>query len=84
MLLMDDFECRSCQSVFEELADRNAPETVKCPMCGQFNATRLIAAPRLDPRMGVDPAFATMGDRWVRKRDQQKKIEERRHREHGD
>lgn len=84
MRLLDDYQCRSCQRVFEELADRNAPETVKCPQCGQFNPERLITGTRIDPRLGCDPAYATLGDRWVKRRDQQKKIEERRYREHGD
>lgn len=83
-LLLDDFECRECKTEFEELADRNAPETVKCPQCGQLNARRLITGTRIDPRLGVDPSYSTLGDKWVKRRDQQKKIEERRKREHGD
>lgn len=83
-MLLDDFECRHCSHVFEELAARDEPESVKCPKCGTAGATRLIACPRIDPRLGVDPAFSTMGDKWVRKRTQQKKIEERRKRDHGD
>jgi putative FmdB family regulatory protein len=83
-LLLDDYSCRACGKVFEELAAHDAPETVTCPECGKNEATRLVACPRIDPRLGVDPAFSTLGDKWMRKRAQQKRIEERRHREHND
>ena len=85
MLLLNDYEC-SCGKIFEELADPSAPEKVKCPGCCQFGtATRLLCAPRIDPRLGVDAeSFPSMGDKWVRRRQQHQKIEERRYREHGE
>ena len=83
-LILYDFECEDCGNIFEELADRSSPEPVKCLQCGQSKTRRLISTPRLDPRMGVDPAFASMADKWDRKRRQHQKIEEARHREHGD
>lgn len=81
-LLLSDYECQSCGAKFEELADRNHPETVKCPECGQFNATRLITGTRIDPRLGVDLAFPTMADKWARTRRQAAQIERKRKQAH--
>jgi putative FmdB family regulatory protein len=83
-LILFDFECDDCGKTFEELTDPSSPEPVKCLSCGQFRTRRLISTPRFDPKMGIDSAFSTMGDKWVKKRRQHQKIEEARHREHGD
>lgn len=81
MLLLDDFECPTGH-VFEELADRRDANPV-CPTCNA-TTTRLIGAPRMDPRLGVHAdAFSTMGDKWARIRRQRKQIELKKVRDHG-
>lgn len=83
-LLLSDYECTKCGHVFEELADRDAPETVKCEQCGQFSCKRLITGTRIDPALGADLAFPTMADAWARKHKQAAEIERKRKREHGE
>ncbi len=78
-----DYQCKAGH-VFEEFVDRNAPEKVKCPVCGELNTTRLISAPRIDGALGLDAnSFPTMGAKWVRQRRQHQSMEERRKGEHG-
>ena len=72
-LLMFDFECRGCGVIFEDLIP-STENTAKCPECGDLG-NRLIASPRLDWRMGADPEFATMGDKWARMQKQRQKSE---------
>jgi len=79
--LLFDFRCQQCTSVFDDMVKPDVYEA-PCPKCGG-TGTRLISAPRIDPRMGVDPSFPTMGDKWARVREQRKIYEERREREHG-
>jgi putative FmdB family regulatory protein len=82
-LLLSDYECKGCGHEFEELADRDNPNSVKCPLCGQFNPTRLITGTRIDPRLGLDPTgFPTMGDKWARTHRQAAQIERKRNRAH--
>lgn len=82
-MILYDFECRSCGAVFEELTPRNVHD-VECPECGG-RAFRLVSAPRIDPKLGVNAdAFPTMGDRWARVREQRAKIESKRAKEHGE
>lgn len=77
-----DYQCRGGHE-FEEFVDRNAPEKVKCPVCGELSS-RVLSAPRIDGSLGLDAlSFPTMGDKWVRQRRQHQTIEERRKREHG-
>lgn len=75
-LILNDYECQECGHVFEELADRDA--RIPCPVCNA-PSKRLIAAPRIDPRLGLDPeGFPTMADKWARVRRQRAKIESSR------
>ncbi len=85
MLQLNDYLCQ-CGTLFEELADPNTPQQVKCPDCGQLGiATKQLSAPRIDPLLGLDATgFPTMGDKWVRRKKQHQTREERRKREHGD
>ena len=54
-----------------------------CPECGS-PSNRLISAPRLDPRMGLDPeGNPTMADKWAKVREQRAKIEKKHYKEHG-
>lgn len=82
-MLLFDFQCTRCADTFEELVQKDV-KNLECPRCG-YVANRLISAPRMDPRLGVDPDhFPTMGDRWAKVREQRQKIESKRHLEHGD
>lgn len=81
-LMLSDYECTACGHIFEELADRDAPETVKCEQCGQFSCKRLITGTRIDPRLGVDPSYPTLYDAWARKRKQAAAQERKRKLEH--
>lgn len=71
-----EFQCNStyCQHQFDEYVAYEDIPTVKCPKCGT-DTTRHITAPRMDPRLGVDPSFPTMADKWARTRRQRAKIE---------
>ena len=81
--LVFDHECTSCAHVFEELVYLDGPHPA-CPKCATPNATRLLAAPRIDPKLGVSSAFPTMADKWARVRRQRQKIADKLQREHGD
>ena len=83
--ILFDYRCTTCTEIFEELVDRDSPEPVKCPLCGQFNTTRLIGTFTIDPRLGLDPtSFPSMGDKWARKREQRQRVETRRALSHGE
>jgi putative FmdB family regulatory protein len=73
-----DYECleAACGHTFEELAKYE--DAVPCPLC-EGPTRRLVGAPTIDPRLGLDPAsFPTMGDKWARIRRQRAKIESSR------
>ncbi len=79
MRIIFDHQCRSCSTVFEEFVYTEATSGPDCPDCGATDAERLIGAPRLDPRMGLDPtSFPTMGDKWAKVRRQRQQIERKR------
>ncbi len=59
-----DFEC-PCGTVFEELVPMSRRKKATCPQCGG-TAKQKISSVRLDPRLGLDPGFPTMIDRWDR------------------
>jgi len=84
-LVLFDHRCGRCSKIFEELVQRDTPSVVTCPHCQYLgHAERLLSAPRLDTRLGVDPiSFPTLGDKWERNRKQHQRIEERRKSEHG-
>lgn len=66
--ILFDFECFSCSKVFEELIRTDNHDPVACTWCGSTSTKRMISAPRIDPRLGLDPdGFPTMGDKWARK-----------------
>lgn len=86
-MILFDHECAHCGAVFEEFCKPDtAPLRVECPECHKIDfATRLIGAPRLDPKLGLDAGgFPTMGAKWERRRKSHQRIEEARHRKHGD
>jgi putative FmdB family regulatory protein len=84
MAILYDWRCNiaSCNTKFEAMAPMSQLVTT-CPECGG-QAKRLISAPRIDPRMGVDLAFGTMADKWARKMEKRGKEAARRMREHGE
>ena len=85
-MILFDHQCPNCGAVFEALRQSSdSQEKVECTVCHTTDfATKLLSAPRLDPKLGVDAiGFPTMGDKWTRRRQQHQRIEERRKREHG-
>ncbi len=66
--ILFDYECLDCSNKFEELIYTDRPDTTTCPECKSDYVTRLISAPRIDPKLGTDPeGFPTMGDKWAKK-----------------
>lgn len=62
-LMMFDFECSTCEKVFEDLVSADT-QTLPCPSC-KGTACRLVAAPRIDwLHMGLDPAFPSAYEKW--------------------
>ena len=81
-LILFDFRCKLCGYRFEDLV-KSDTFSLPCPECGG-DGTRLISAPRLDPRMGLDPeGNPTMGDKWAKTREQRARIEKKHYKEHG-
>ena len=66
--ILFDYECLECSKIFEELIHMGNPEAVNCPQCSSSSTKRMLSAPRIDPKLGLDPiGFPTMGDRWAKK-----------------
>jgi putative FmdB family regulatory protein len=82
-LVLFDHECHRCGLVFEELVERDGPNTANCPTCG-FAASRLLTGLRTRLSMGASLDFPTAAAKWERVRKQHQRIEARHHREHGD
>lgn len=80
-LLLFDFRCTECALLYEVLVQSEV-KTRPCETCGG-ESIRLIPTPRIDPRLGIDPAFSTMADKWARKHEQARHLDEAREREHG-
>lgn len=58
----DDYECKKCGHVFEEMT--NDESAVPCSSC-KGETTRLISAPSIDWRhMGLDPGFPSAYEKW--------------------
>jgi putative FmdB family regulatory protein len=83
-MILYDWRCNTaaCYTKFEAMAPMSQMSG-QCPECGG-QAKRLISAPRIDPRMGVDTDFGTMGDRWAKKMEQKAMEAKKRQLEHGD
>lgn len=81
-LIMFDFECTKCEHTFDDLVYSEVRE-VPCPQCAGV-ATRLVATPHFDPRMGADTAFPTFAKQWAKRQAQRQKQVEYLRREHGD
>lgn len=75
-----DFQClnAACRENFEELVKYEDAGTVRCPKCDS-PTRRLIGAPTIDPKLGLDAAsWPTMADKWARIRRQRAQIESKR------
>jgi putative FmdB family regulatory protein len=77
-----DFKCNDCGSLTEEITSTDI-RRIECSVCGSA-ADRIISGQFLiDPRMGLDPCFPTVGDRWAKVRNQRRKLLDAKHRDHG-
>ena len=75
-----DFRCTSCGIKFEGFVK---PDVLETPCDCGGTATRTISAPRIDPRMGIDPDFKTMADKWSKLRQQRAKSDKAHYERHG-
>ncbi len=80
-LILYDWRCQSCNTKFEALEKMVTLER-ECPECGNV-AKRLISAPRLDPKMGLDPSNTTAADRWARVNKQKTEQDKKFYEDHG-
>ena len=80
-MLFFDFRCGNCGLVFEGHVP-SSQRTHECPVCTD-TAIRLIGVPVIDPRLGVDPAFGTMADKWAKTHRQRRNAEREYAKEHG-
>jgi len=89
MPLFVDFRCRSCDAVTEHLVKHDGSDDPECPECGSSGMKRLIGAPKLAyARMAANgeassDAMGTAIDKWVKGREQRKRIEKRNMERHG-
>jgi putative FmdB family regulatory protein len=67
-LILFDFECSACNTVFDDLV-KSTVHSIECPTC-KGEAKRLVSKGHLDYRMGVSTAFPTMADKWARMQEQ--------------
>jgi putative FmdB family regulatory protein len=81
-LLLFDFRCTNCGEKFEEYV-RPDVKAKPCPKCAS-EGKRIISGTRLDIRMGIDPDFSTMGDKWERSYMSGVREAQKRQQEHGD
>jgi len=59
-----DYECRDCGSEFEAMRYVEDRHTIKCNRCDGTGVMVMKTAPRLDPKMGLDPSFPTAAFKW--------------------
>lgn len=86
-MILYDHTCPNCGAVFEAFRQSSdSQEKVECTVCHTTDfALKHIGTPRIDPRLGTDASgFPSMGAKWVKRRKQHQRMEERRNREHGD
>jgi putative FmdB family regulatory protein len=76
-----EFYCEDCNKIFDGFVKPDKHEE-SCPNCKAM-CHRVVSSPRLDMRMGVDPDFSTMADKWDKMHNQGRKIDEKRAEEHG-
>lgn len=78
-----EFQCPGCDLIFTELVQPHE-ERHTCPNCQSPHAKRILSAPRLSMRMGIDAVGnPTMGAKWARMHEQARKDDEKRARDNG-
>lgn len=60
-----DYKC-SCGNKFAAINTVEYRELAPCPACGEA-AKHTISPVNFDPKMGLDPDFATFSDKWAKK-----------------
>jgi putative FmdB family regulatory protein len=60
-----EYKCE-CGNRFSQLKKVEERDTAPCPECGTW-AKHAITPVNFDPKMGLDPAFATFSDKWAKK-----------------
>lgn len=65
-LLLFDYKCTACGTIFEELVRLNDHTPQTCTNC-KGPAVRTISGTRLDPDMGLTNDFPTMAAKWAKK-----------------
>ncbi len=76
-----DFRCTECGHKFEHLVKPDIHVT-PCHDCGA-TANRLISAPRMDPRLGIDPDFPGAYMKWEKTQRNKRQVEKQYHADHG-
>jgi len=76
MRVLLDYKCGSCGETFESFRDPDLQE-IPCKFC-TGPARKLIPAPRMSMRLGVDLSFPTMAAKWDKMHNQQFKLEKER------
>lgn len=72
---LNDYECPQGHVTEHFIHTDNMADPVLCPACSEVSV-KLIGAPTIDPRLGLDPdGFPTMGAKWAAKRYQRAAIE---------
>lgn len=70
-LILFDFQCTTCDAVFEELVTTDTV-SFNCHECDGA-AVRIISGTHIDPKLGVSNDFPTMARRWEKKTRQRAK-----------
>ena len=82
-LICFEFECPCCNKIHEVLVHSDVRKRT-CPHCQSPDAERIISAPRLSMRMGLDATGnPSMGAKWARMHERAKHIDEKRARDNG-
>lgn len=79
--MLFDFRCNECLHVFDDMVKPDVKETL-CSRC-PGTATRMISAPRLDPKMGLDPDFPKSYGQWEKRKKNHRAVEKKHFENHG-
>ena len=82
-LISFEFECSACNKIHDALVHSDVRKRT-CPNCQAPDAERIVSAPRLGIRMGVDAVGnPSMGRKWARMHEQARKVDTKRARDNG-
>lgn len=76
-----DFRCTTCDHRFEQMVKPDVHD-FPCEKCGS-QSKRLISAPRIDPRLGINPDFPGAYGKWEKTQRQKRQIEKKYYDNHG-